>query len=747
MILFKIFFCFLLSLNIFAAENYIDSITITKVKKLIEKEEEIAIAYKKYILEKGTNPTSILALKTANYLPKGFTLFNPFGKQIELELDANILPLDIKDDKHEIKDFLTTNLELKSNLYDYYYSNKNRVYTKAPLGINKNNVEIVLSTKEKFIYTNKSKITTTKNDAINTTTGKYYLDTNNVLHWYQSGTYKFSFDKDLIVDESVSIFDADGVTVKASFKVMTGDVIYAGQNILHKENGTVKDYIGIDENTIIVKNSVTISSTKKGLLQFGNQSGGMIVNGDIYTWGNNENRITSIDLDDYTKNSNVEGDNSVVINTLVRAKVKMYDDDLTDSTDLTAFYTQNFFSSPLRPKFIDIFSDTMHGTCGITTKGELYCGGVTANNKAFINTFVNTNNVTNPDEMLYRSKYFDGSTDSKKAKKILALNQLWLILGQDGDIYRWGTENTYKNGFSGNETSTFNNSLVCKDVCIKWKKKTGACKKYEQQCEAADINKNPEKIGISTTRFSDITYTFSDNYKKVAALSNAGEIFIWGMDSKITKNMSCTEVSGMNLCFPTKITKDNSNLTENMTFQSIKGGLNAFIALGSDGKYYKIEQPKNSKIQVTQIAVPLDNLSVDFTADGTVVYVSATNELISTYFTSFDTIFKNTIASMSWKSIKVLEAENNSMCGLNTDNQIYCWGVQSYTDSSTEGKNTFMLPVFNTNLFDSTKDYLAAEAGSNSITTMTSGTWSNSGKFNIKYPTYIGGFNYEFIFK
>lgn len=33
-------------------ENYVDSLTLNKIKKLVEKEEEIAVAYKKYLLEK-----------------------------------------------------------------------------------------------------------------------------------------------------------------------------------------------------------------------------------------------------------------------------------------------------------------------------------------------------------------------------------------------------------------------------------------------------------------------------------------------------------------------------------------------------------------------------------------------------------------------------------------------------------------------------------------------------------------------
>jgi hypothetical protein len=51
----------------------------------------------------------------------------------------------------------------------------------------------------------------------------------------------------------------------------------------------------------------------------------------------------------------------------------------------------------------------------------------------------------------------------------------------------------------------------------------------------------------------------------------------------------------------TRVTTTNSNLPTDLTFESIRSGLRAIIALGSDGKYYKIEQPKSKKVQITEI--------------------------------------------------------------------------------------------------------------------------------------------------
>jgi hypothetical protein len=487
----------------------------------------------------------------------------------------------------------------------------------------------------------------------------------------------------------------------------------------------------------------------------------MIVNGDIYTWGNNANKITGIDNNSYTTTNNsgksISGSSSKypVVTTMVRVKAKIYDDDSRDNKDLSKFYSNNYYSSPLRPKFIDFFSTVYHSTCGISTEGGLYCGGSKGALYSFGNNFTHTDK-TNSDtnELLYRSTFFNGI--SNKAAKIFANNQLWLILSQDGDIYRWGYD--FGSGFSGNGSYRYNYSNI-------------------------NTNLNPEKLTITDSstnvKFTDITYLLTIGYRKMGALSTTGDIYIWGMEDNIS-NSNCSETwesIKFNLCSPTKVIASNSTLSSNITFQSIYGGLEAFIALGSDGKYYKIHQPKNKKIQVELInniiktystyieADDTNLLSVDFSSklsgstlkvNEGIVWVNEKNELKGDYFTSDnanDAIFINVIKKIKWKKIKVIQ-DDNGMCGIDIYNQMYCWGIQSfYRSGSTTNDyagNTFMIPVFNTNLFDLDKDFLVAEGGSGSyLTNMTSGNWerSSDGAFFIKYPTYIGGFNYEFTFK
>lgn len=782
-LIFKIFFFSFFVLTLSANENEIDSLSLLKVKKLVEKEEQLAFAYKKNILEKGVQTNSISTLKTNTYLPKGFDEKNSFGKVMQLSINTGTPCLSSmteseckKDDKHQIGSFLPNDIKVKSNLYDYYYSNSNRKYTKAPLGLNNNNVEIVLSSKEKFIYQNALQITTNFASKNN----QYYLDTKGVLHYYDNtGKYKFSYDKELLVDENVNMLDIVGnKTAEFTALMANKNILYSGQTIIQKKGETASDYVNLGDK--IIEIGTKAKEIGKTVIQFSRRSGGMIVNGDIYAWGNNSNRITTIDKDEYTVANGVAGTKSPVITTLFPIRARIYDvgkyqQVTNDSTnraeclspigsgnvnckysttncdnptgagtllckDVSVNYNENnYFSSPNRPKFVDFFSTVYHGTCGVSIKGELYCAGKTANNQNYLYTQVDTGTQTNPPEMLYRSIYFNG-TENRKATKVFANNYVWLILANtkvdndgsymDGKIYRWGVD---QQGFSGN----------------------GAESTYNNKNDPTELVVMDNSVKVS---FKDITYLLTIGYRKMAALSNDGDVYIWGLDNKTGCTQSISSKT-INLCAPYKI-------PSTVSFSEIKGGLNAFVAKGNDGKYYKISQkwgefPKielvNDKIKNdygTQY-VDVDDvnlLSVDFTSTG-IVWVNTKNELKGDFFTAQngnDALFRDSIKKIKWKKIKVIE-DDNGMCGIDIYNQMYCWGMQSFFQGSAEG-NTYMIPVFNTNLYDSNKDYLVVEGGSsNVLTNMTSNEWTistdSTKPFFMKYPTYIGGFNYEFIFK
>lgn len=709
------------AMECFSSEINVDSITLAKIKKMVQKEEEIAYAYKKYIIKNGRVPNNLNSLlSSSDYLPTGYSNLNSFGKVITINTT-----------NHQLEDFIPLNTQLKSNLYDYYYSNKNREYTKAPLSFENNNVNIILSDDEKFIVENTSNITKTQTEAIN----KYYLDDRGVLHWYDNdGNYKFSITKDLIVDQSVSILNADG-TKSNDFISLIGNknFMYAGQKILHKneDTDTIDEYLNTNSSLLELNKSRNIGQT---ILKFTKYGGGMIVNGDIYTWGNDKNNITGIGKSTYTTTNGVLGTGTPIINTFINAKALMYDDTKTTLQDVNELNTKKFFSSPLRPKFVDFFSDVDHSTCGITTKQELYCGGKDALENNYIPFLGHTKGSLINLEYLYRSTMFNGINN--KSKKVFALGNTYIILGKsitdtlDGyNVYYWGKN---INGWAGIGNKSETNIYT--------------------PTKSSDI------------RFKDLAYTYQDGYKRIAGLDLQGNIYTWGLDTEISNPNSCSQtVSGENLnfCQPLEVVSD-------VNFVSIEAGQKDFIATDSEGNFYKISQPKvtnnGSRAVVESVSslialktgyIAADDariLSVDTTItngkDSTIqngiVWVNGKNQLKGDYYIpsgANTVLFNNAINKIEWKNIKVIE--DNMMCGIDINNQLYCWG-----NMSISGTKTFMLPIFMANLHDENKDFLLVENNSsNVLTTMTSGEWLTSSAYVINYPTYISGFNYEFIFK
>jgi len=81
-----------------------------------------------------------------------------------------------------------------------------------------------------------------------------------------------------------------------------------------------------------------------------------------------------------------------------------------------------------------------------------------------------------------------------------------------------------------------------------------------------------------------------------------------------------------------------------------------------------------------------------------------------------------------------------AMTGLGSKSQMYCWGNAKRS-----------LPIINTSLYDlskvSTMNELFVTPKANVNKQMSFDHYNNSGNLFLKYPTYIGGFDYEFYFK
>lgn len=695
----KVLFAHFFIFNILFADSYVDSLTLTKIKRLVQKEEDIALAYKKYIFERGTNRfnntlVTVQKLIDLNYLPKGFNIKNSFGKEIVIK------------ENHKLETFTDNDLSLKESLDDYF-SNKYRSNTKAPLSVNKNDVEIILSADETYKIEFMDKITTNK-AALGTLTG-YYLDEKGLLHWYDSGNYKYTLSKDLIVDNSVSILTDEGA-ISSDFLQLVKDknFMYAGQKILKEGEDSVEQYLNTNKNLVDLNPSKRVGKT---LMRFTNFGAAVIINGDIFTWGNLKMTVP-IGKNTYTNSLGNYGIGIPVTNVMINTKSIVY-----DNIDATNFNNKKFYSSPIRPNFIDFFS-TDSAVCGVSLIGELYCGGEDILENNYIPFTNYTKGSRTNMEYLYRSTFFTG--DENKAKSILILDNTYLVLNRkktdtvEGyNIYFWGKDNS--KGFAGTGNKT-------------------------------EINIFTPTKSSSDIRFSDITNTISNTNKKILGLDTVGNLYIWGLIS----GNNCID-NNIDSCKPRKLESE-------LNFSSIFSGRNFFTVIDTSGNFYRVSTNGEIKSVVSimkesyaDIYNETDDariLSVDFSkkisngSDG-MVWVNSKNQLKGDYTLSStaDALFENAVSQIQWAKIKVI-GDDNAMCGIDVNNQMYCWG--NMVNSSGNG---LLLPMFNANLHEETKDFLFLENLSNSITSVTSGDWIKDSKYFIKYPTYIGGFNYEFIFK
>ena len=80
------------------------------------------------------------------------------------------------------------------------------------------------------------------------------------------------------------------------------------------------------------------------------------------------------------------------------------------------------------------------------------------------------------------------------------------------------------------------------------------------------------------------------------------------------------------------------------------------------------------------------------------------------------------------------------MTGIDSSSQMYCWG--------NVGRS---IPILSTSLYDvdkiSTINKLFISQENDKTSQMAFDNFDNNGNLFLKYPTYIGGFDYAFYFK
>lgn len=400
----KILLILIFSFNIFANDTITDSLNLAKIKKSIKKEEEVASAYKQYLTKLGKNPSSIQDLINKSFLPKGFSKWNPYGREIKI-LDST---------KAEISNSIPKAIKNKFNIYDYYQDTNHRENTYVSAKKSSNIIKIKLNRLEQFINKNPNTITTKESKKAN----KYLLK-NNALTYYDGVKLLFSYNEDRIILSKNGNFIENEKTKTSLFKSFldTQKLTFAGQKILQEveKNGKIQilEFINIDENTVArAYRKSAVFEEEANLLQL--QDNTAIINNDLYVWGDSARAGFS---------------SGKYINVLVRLKSKIYPENISNIENNTTktniantINTNKYFSTVFRPSFTDAFS-FQDLTCAISkydasTKkgGALYC------------TY-NTNGI------LEKSQYFDGSSEEKALSKVVSKGDIWFFLTRDGNLY------------------------------------------------------------------------------------------------------------------------------------------------------------------------------------------------------------------------------------------------------------------------------------------------------------------------
>ena len=122
--------------------------------------------------------------------------------------------------------------------------------------------------------------------------------------------------------------------------------------------------------------------------------------------------------------------------------------------------------------------------------------------------------------------------------------------------------------------------------------------------------------------------------------------------------------------------------------------------------------------------------------------------IIFSFILTIYPIFFNDKANIVYETTKELENKSKETYLIKVKNN----GDINLRDIDFDSNFPWGIEVINGKFLN--KDFLVAEGGYNGhLTNMTSGEWSTTninginGAFFMKYPTYIGGFNYEFDFK
>ena len=450
----KIFFTILIFINLLWANSENLSM-MNNIKNVIQKEEYIALAINKYILQTATIPKDSDnkldwdKLSTKEYLGTNFNKINPLtNEDMEITFDTKNTAY-IKGVIKEESEYETDN----KYLYNFYVNKLFRVNTIPPFDTTKEKItigsQILYSDIQKEIIslinendTNK-KIKLSNQDCVS---DLYFYELNNGKLIYK---YCKSASSSIEVYQEAPIYLEDWEDLQY-VKANIGDKAYA------KKNGTWYEYYYQGDSSIKwiaagIGDALTSNNTDLDLedrilsyipkskdLVFRRDGGCMLANGDIFCWGNNLYKKAGIES--YGQlDINLSPD---YVNTPVMLKTQISD---TEQKSI------NWYNNPYRIKF-EKMSLNSTNVCGVSPilnyfegvqkkfGGDLYCNGLVTSNY-----FEDMEESKNSTSILKRNKFFyTGKSDEIENASEIYLSDIVMVedviavLSDAGKIYTFG---------------------------------------------------------------------------------------------------------------------------------------------------------------------------------------------------------------------------------------------------------------------------------------------------------------------
>jgi hypothetical protein len=571
---------------------------MNSVKQIIQKEEYIALAINKYILQTGKMPISDdkfdwTLLETDDYLGSNFNKINPLSKQVlnvYYNSENSIFIKGAVDDPDEDgKGILPYNKEYKF-LYNLYAKGIFRVNTLVPINTEESNLEkgssVIYSTLQKKIVSllnDGNKIILDNQECERDETivdDNYYyeLKDNKLIYMYCKNFTAPKKNEGIAVYQKAPIYIEDINDLKYIKTSIDGKIYVKNNDIWYEYYYQGDSFVDNRKNWIPKINDNIIVSTdeyddlddliisyipnSKDLL-FRQDGGCMLANGDIFCWGNNSNSKVGI-----------EGSGQIdttlspdYVNIPVMLKVQINDVNRS---------AKKWYNNPYRVKF-EKMSMNSQNVCGIspifldgTVKigGDLYCNG-SVNNKYFENVAVGINTTS----ILKRNILIAANIDLRVIDIALVEDAI-LVLSDTGDLYTFGKN--YDGILGKGSTDNFS------------------------------VNLEPTKITSTGTTFSKI-FGLRDS-RTFAAIDINNNFWIWG-----NRKSGGTYNQPTKLATPKKFDKD-----------AIFVNTEEFILKELNGEFY--QTTGDNSIKDVPIDIPNTAISVAIFGDS-YLYINEKLEL------------------------------------------------------------------------------------------------------------------------